>query len=73
MSEELRTDTEKTIRTMVGELNTAAHGLGDTTSHLNKLTEGFDESVDSLKGAAGLLYQATNTCLLYTSPSPRDS
>lgn len=61
MSEELRTDTEKTIRTMVGELNTAAHGLGDTTSHLNKLTEGFDESVDSLKGAAGLLYQATNT------------
>ena len=61
MSEELRNNTEETIRTMVTELKNAADGLGDTTARLNKLAEGFDESANTLNGAAGQLYQATNS------------
>jgi ABC-type transporter Mla subunit MlaD len=61
MSEELRKDTEETIRTMVAELKSASEGLGETTGQLHRLAEGFEESTSSLNGAAGQLYQATNS------------
>lgn len=61
MSDELRSDTEATIRSMVAELKDAAGVLSDTSSQLRKLSVGFDESIETLNGAAGQLYQATNS------------
>ncbi len=61
VSDELRKDTEATIRTMVEELTKASGRLEVTTEGFSKLAIGFGESTESLKGAAGQLYQATNS------------
>ena len=61
VSDELRKDTEATIRTMVEQLQAASNELNGTTNTLQRLATGFDESSESLKGAAGQLYQATNS------------
>lgn len=61
VSDELRKDTESTIRTMVEELTKASGRLEVTTESFSKLAGGFNESTESLKGSAGQLYQATNS------------
>lgn len=61
ISDDLRKDTEATIRAMVGELAKASGKLEATTEKFSQLTVGFEGSTESLKGAAGQLYQATDS------------